>query len=115
MSRSSRRLSFAAPLILVAACHPKTGPTTRNPPQPEPTRFAEWSVSMSGDACYADDNTPDTCPPDASCNPPPPMTIACPAGMTEESAVIVYQEQEDGPCYLEGEGGAEEVDCPSWE
>jgi hypothetical protein len=108
-----RRFSFAAPLVLVAACHHGGGPTiTHNPPPQPAAHYADWQVSMQGDTCYADDATPIDCPPDASCNPPAPMTIACPDGITEDAPVKVYQEQENGPCAVEG--GAP-IDCPSYE
>lgn len=114
MSRTSRRLSFAAPLVLIAACHPspkKEPPIDENPPAQ--TRYAEWNVGMNGDTCYADDASPMDCPPDASCNPPPPMSIACPEGITADATMLVYQAEENGPCYIDGEAPVE-TDCPSW-
>jgi hypothetical protein len=113
LSRSQRRLSFAAPLILVAACTPTGGgdtTTTRNPPQPEPP-YSQWNVSMYSGECSADDATPFDCPPDASCNPPPPMPVECPAGLEEGGSVLVIQQSEDGPCTVDGT----ETACPAWE
>lgn len=107
-----RRFSFAAPIILVAACHHGGGPTDHNPPQPQPKHYAEWNVHKNGDTCSAEDTSSMDCPPDASCNPPPPMSIACPEGITEDNSVMVYQETENGPCAVEGGGP---IDCPTWE
>jgi hypothetical protein len=114
MSRSSRRLSFAAPLVLIAACHPspkKEPPIHENPPAA--SRYAEWNVAKSGDTCYADTLEEMSCPPDASCNPPPPMSIQCPEGLEEGASLVVYQAEENGPCYIDGET-ATEIACPSW-
>jgi hypothetical protein len=124
MSRSSRRLAFAAPFILVAATAAAPGckhaadgggdddsTIHRNPPVH--THHAEWNVYKTGDTCQADNAIPDSCPPGASCNPPPPMTVACPAGMPESGSVYVYQDTADGPCMLGTDGS--ETPCPSWE
>jgi hypothetical protein len=118
MSRSSRRLAFAAPFILIAtlpACRHASGggdgtTITHNPPAQR--HYAEWNVFKNGDTCAADDATPDSCPPDASCNPPPPMAIACPEGITEDGSVAVFQDAEGGPCFLGSDGS--EIECPSW-
>jgi hypothetical protein len=107
-----RRLSFAAPFVLVAACHHGGGPTDHNPPPPPQTKhYAEWQVYKSGDTCQAE--TPDEgCPPDTDCNPPPPMTIACPAGITENTPMKVYQEtDQNGACYVDGPTPTK-IDCP---
>lgn len=61
-------------------------------------------VRNSGDQCdaYVEVDCP---PPDqATCNPPPPMAVACPAGLAEGEQVTVVQFEEDGP-----------TECPRWE
>lgn len=102
MSRAPRR-QFLAPFILTAAaalpaCKGKPAPTIVDHENPPPSQVRSWTVWVSGDECMADDNTPDSCPEGASCNPPPPMIVSCPEGMTGESVTI---NETDGACTYE--------------
>jgi hypothetical protein len=137
--RMRRTRAFAAPFILTVVTAlpgcPKSGPsggTTvhENPPRVMPdaaepvateTRYQEWSVYKNGDTCAAMVDV--DCPPpeEATCNPPPPMRVDCPLGVEEGNAVVIYQQVEGGPCYVEpadcGEGGCDPqpAECPTWE
>jgi hypothetical protein len=113
--RNRQRRVFAAPFIftIAAAC---TGgaPKTVEKPEPDPDPVAEpyqtWTVSSSGEGrCEAYVEV--DCPPDASCNPPPPMAVACPAGLADGEQITVVQLEENGPCTA----GDQETECPSWE
>lgn len=112
--RQRQRRNFAAPFILtLAAAIPactKGSPTVKEPkPDPVASPYQTWSVERSGEACsvyYEMD-----CPPDASCNPPPPMAVACPAGVEDGARFTIVQLEEDGPCSI----GEEPAECPSYE
>lgn len=111
MSRAPRR-QFLAPFILTVAaaipgCKSKSDTTTVRHVNPPADPYRTWNVWTSEEGCEAVIAGADDCPPDASCNPPPPMEVACPEGMTADSITIV-QAAADGPCTL----GDAVVACP---
>jgi hypothetical protein len=135
--RTRRTRAFAAPFILTVVTAlpgcPKGGggsttidnnnktPPDAAPATAEPVVYQEWSVSRSGDTCdaWVDVDCP---PPDeATCNPPPPMTVACPGGLEEGVTMRIVQHEENGPCYLvdaecpEGGCDPQPAECPTWE
>ncbi len=131
--RNRPRRAFAAPFILtIAAALPgctKAGPNTRttehtNPPNVTSTAapYQSWTVQqLAPGQCdaYGDIDCP---PPDeATCNPPPPMKVACPGSLAEDAQLRIVQLEQDGPCYLEAmtcpDGGCdrEPTACPSWD
>lgn len=127
--RQRPRRVFAAPFILtiaaaIPACSSGT-PRTVDEPKPDPAAepYQTWTVRDSGGeqcSAYVEVDCP---PPEqgTTCNPPPPMAVACPAGLAEGGQVTVVQLEEGGPCYAEAaecpEGGCdrEPTECPSWE
>lgn len=134
MSRSPRR-SFAAPFVISLAaaaapgCAPAAAPTTdtthnvmTNPPPPPPpdTPYATWNVEPGAEGtCYAYSTAPMECPPDMgmSCNPPAPMSVACP---DPYKSFTLVQEVEGGEChFLESENcdaecAAAPATCPGY-
>jgi hypothetical protein len=105
------RRVFAAPFVItVAACatpdttlppqEPVTLPPTadpvatsdptvappNDPPTDPPTGAAMWSINRNGNSCTAMMQT--TCPPDASCNPPPPSAYTCPPEVSRYPATV---------------------------
>jgi hypothetical protein len=114
MSRAPRR-HFLAPFILTAAaalpgCKPKPATTTHdNPPS---SSYRSWTVWAGDGECQAeDDAVDDSCPPGASCNPPPPFQTACPEGVTE-GQITITQAKADGPCTMQTAEASVEVACP---
>lgn len=121
MSRRPRQ-SFAAPFILsiavalpmATACKSGGGGGEVKQPDPDPVgNYGEWNVWMAADGsgCSAAPVDSGECPPDASCNPPPPMAVSCPEGISADGLKII-QAVEGGECATEA--GAP-VACPSWE
>jgi hypothetical protein len=136
--RNRPRRAFAAPFILtIAAAIPgckSSAPKDdtivhRNPPEPDPdpdpvkgvAAYQSWTVQGNAGKCdaYFDVECP---PPDeATCNPPPPMVVACPAELPDGEQMRVVQLEENGPCYAEAmecpEGGCDRTptECPSWD
>ena len=106
-----RRLSliFAAPFVLVAACHHGGGSTTAQ----QTNNYAEWSVQKQGDTCTAYDAKPAPCPAGAVCNPPEPVQVDCPVDMTTPTIEIV-QPMVGGECYTQPADGTapQAVTCP---
>jgi hypothetical protein len=86
MSRADpmkQRRTFARPLVTIAIA---AAPLACSSPPAKPARgdfpsgvSATWYVSPELTACTA--RTPDHCPPNASCNPPPPRAVQCPEPM----------------------------------
>jgi hypothetical protein len=108
MSRAPRR-HFLAPFVLTAAaalpgC--KHGGDTNRPSTSHP--FRSWDVWASGDDCEASDSDANACEPNAECNPPEPIVVACPEGMAGDQVVIV-QDLDGGPCRIDG---GDKVACP---
>src|SRR5262245_30231443 len=98
MARSTRR-SFAAPLVLTIAggC---AGPVHRNPGPPP--MYAEWTVVKTADGkCTAHDASPMECPEGASCNPPPPMPVECPADIQEGESRRMWQQRQGEDCFVD--------------
>src|SRR5262249_9535825 len=95
---------------LVAACHHGgggTGPTTDK-------NYKSWSVMKQGDSCTAYDSD-QSCPENATCNPPPPMQISCPDGMIEGQPMTVVQPIEGVECWTQPPNGTApmQIACPS--
>jgi hypothetical protein len=117
----SRRFLFTAPFVMIAtlpACKHSTAggggggddDVTHNPPA---QHYNQWNVRQNdGGGCYVDWGDMD-CPEGASCNPPPPMAVDCPAGITIDAPITIYQNVEDGPCTLATDGS--ETPCPGAE
>lgn len=103
-----RRLSFAAPLLVIA-CHHGGG---------APAHYNEWNVFNTGSQCLAEDPGPERCPRHATCNPPPPKNITCPDGLEPQGdPVRVYQDVEGGACYVQpasDAGAPVEIACPGY-
>ncbi len=78
-----RRSGFAAPLVLIAAtgCGSKEPRPEHNPPAPRTVDAAApplttWMIDRrGGDLCQVRE---DDCPPEVTCNPPPPIRFRCP-------------------------------------
>lgn len=135
-SRTPRR-RFAAPLVMTIAALPAcvvsskpVGTTTAggdttttthdNPPRPDgvdhrdtpdqqaPDSERTWTVSLEGSgACTAMGAT--SCPEGASCNPPPPAKVDCPAGITAGQPVQIWAKAGETDCYVAIAAGA----CPA--
>ena len=87
MSAFRRRTQFAAPLIVtVAAC------SGGSPKSDKPKRYPGhvWAVTMSPDACLATE-TDLGCPPDVTCNPPPPQEVQCPPGSSGRNTIRIAE------------------------
>lgn len=96
------RTTFAAPLVLVAACSHDAGRGGGGP-----RALERWSVEHKGDRCIAHEHV--ECPPDgtATCNPPMPLEYACP-GFPAASAAVVTSDGKT--CTIDGTQTA--VACP---
>jgi len=112
MSRSVRRTVFAAPFVIsvaAAGCGNKAAePKPKPPGNTQPT----WHVQRlpDGDGCSAHQNV--ECPPPevATCNPPAPMFMKCPA---DAPASFKLVQQPDKTCVIEGQTTA--VPCPTYD
>jgi len=85
--RTPRRW-FAAPFVVTVtaaplACAPSSGARRDFPAGVE----GAWYVTRDGTACSAD--PPMSCPKGASCNPPPPTVVECPATMEQSTVRLV--------------------------
>ena len=108
---------------------PPTDPTQGNPQQTPPPVQQQggvtqvWRVYMQPtNDCSAMAET--DCPAGMSCNPPPPVRIACPTGITVDHPLRVEQHA-DGTCFVAYEAPTcppntacnpprpREVDCPT--
>jgi hypothetical protein len=106
----SRR--FAASLVVTLAV-PACSSSSQKPEE------ARWDadfayVRKDGTACTY--STPERCPPNVTCNPPPPRAIECPRGMGEHDNARVGA-VEGGACVMMAPGCHEracatETDCP---
>lgn len=97
--------------------HPHSRPdnpdVVANPPRPSPAQTyafdQRWTISKSGDTCTAMARV--DCPkpnkagdPVPTCNPPPPMKVACPgaeAGWDGKSPLAVVQYANQAECMVE--------------
>ena len=99
------RIRFAAPLVitLAAGCPSTVDHRPTQPPpitgtgpiaNPPPTAAgASWRVEVGDNGvCLAVNNASMDCPEGASCNPPPPARIECPAGATNEHPYTIQQQ-----------------------
>lgn len=106
----ARRTQFAAPLVMVVAgaCGSSKAPDPTPEPRPTPKDARpRWTLSRQGDRCTAMPHV--ECPPPdvATCNPPPPMAIAC-GDLAEGTTQVV--ELKPGRCVVDG--GNRLVPCP---
>lgn len=106
----ARRTQFAAPLVMVvaSACGSNKAPDPKPEPRPVPKDDRpRWTLNRDGDRCTAMAHV--ECPPPdvATCNPPPPMAIAC--GDLAAGATEVVQ-MKPGRCVVAG--GNRIVTCP---
>ena len=89
-----RRTWFTAPLVAVTACSSSTGPT-------KPDVSAYDRVWVDGSACVFSIEV--HCPKGASCNPPAPRAVECPAGMGTAKIAAIGPAKPgtvDGNCLL---------------
>ncbi len=86
---------------------PPPGPnpsTSHNPPMPNPNPAPsyerDWTVTVGSDGvCHAAIKV--SCPkPPATCNPPMPVQVACPDGMTAGQTMEIYAEANSWDCYI---------------
>lgn len=83
-----RRVFAASVVVTIAACSGSSKETTgTKPPGPFVQR---WTVIRSVDDCRALE-TENSCPKNATCNPPPPQAIACPEGSGPDGHVVVAE------------------------
>lgn len=86
------------------AAQPDPAPPAAEPP---PAYQRNWTVMLedSGDClAYADVQ----CKKGATCNPPPPQPVACPAGIQKGAPVKIYAQANTWDCYIM----PPEVKCP---
>ena len=101
------RLTFAAPLVVVVGAGCGGGKSSEHPPD---HRQPAWTILRQGEQCQA---MPEVhCPPPsvATCNPPAPIPIACPAG--DPPAVRIVEVAADR-CVIDGSDRA--VPCPRYD
>lgn len=93
----------------------QTGGTATTPASPAPSApptattypfDQRWTVTKSGTGClaYAQVDCPKPAKkgdPVPTCNPPPPMAIACPDGVTASASVTVVQYANQSECMVE--------------
>lgn len=79
--------------------------TISNPPAPQPapappvqtsTTDRRWTVSKSNGTCRVYEDA--TCPPNATCNPPPPQKYACLDDMNDGASVKIVQRAGEKVC-----------------
>lgn len=114
---------------------PQPGPQpppdlVENPPRPQPAEHDTfWYVTQNGAECQAtlklECPTPEPGKPAMTCNPPPPVAYACPAGWDGTSQLIVTQYQGNPECIIEAKAppcapnekcrkaASQPVPCPS--
>lgn len=95
-------------IVVASACGSSNAPDPKPEPRPTPKDDRpRWTLSRQGDRCTAMAQI--ECPPPdvATCNPPPPMAIAC--GDLPEGATRVV-EIKPGRCVIEG--GNRLLPCP---
>ena len=95
-------------MVVASACGSNKAPDPKPEPRPVPKDDRpRWTLNRDGDRCTAMAHV--ECPPPdvATCNPPPPMTIAC--GDLAAGATEVVQ-MKPGRCVVAG--GNRIVTCP---
>lgn len=108
MSRQVRH-RFAAPLVLTlggAACSSAAPAPT---PTPTPTEQPRWNVHRTDRGCEAYPQI--KCEPNRSCNPPPPIPMACPPEAPPGTPFTLTDI--GGACRLDGTEAT--VTCPTYE
>jgi hypothetical protein len=111
MRRGKQRRWFAAPLVVTTVAAPAAAALTGCGGG---TRGPDWNFGRSGTACLAE--VPMHCPRGASCNPPPPRAVECPAEMGSADRADMWQAT-DGSCTLAVAGAgaaAKAAQCPDW-
>jgi hypothetical protein len=101
------------PVVVTNPPAPKPEPSSGGEAQPappaQPQTYAfdqRWTVSKSGDKCVAMQRV--ECPkptkaggPMPTCNPPPPMKVACPDGWDGAAALTIVQYANQTECRVE--------------
>jgi hypothetical protein len=75
MPRRLRLAALSMPLVVTASCS-----TSTPVPPPEPASKPQMMRDAAG-VCWLDESSSSNCPPDATCNPPPPRRIECPTDL----------------------------------
>jgi len=74
-----------------------------NPPRPQTAQAAtyerHWTVMRRGDKCEVYEDA--TCPPNATCNPPPPRAYACTQEVTQDVPLKIVQYTGSTTCQVE--------------
>jgi hypothetical protein len=69
------------------------------PGDPAPSYERNWTVRIDAKgACLAYQDV--QCPTGATCNPPPPQPVACPAGITVDRPVHIFAQAGSHDCYV---------------
>lgn len=71
------------------------------PPEPQapPDHRRDWTVTLNADgtcAAFMDVK----CVPNATCNPPPPQKVECPAGITADRPMQLYAMADSNECWI---------------
>jgi hypothetical protein len=79
-------------------------------------------VSQAADGkCLAEEAGEPDCPENATCNPPPPTPVECPAGIGPDEQRRMWQQDQASPCMVdppalcERDCVARSTACPSWD
>ena len=125
MSARTLRRTFASPFVVTLAAlpgcmmqsaPPRSQPSQMQPAQPSPpvtnianpprpqtaqaaTYERHWTVMRRGDKCEVYEDA--TCPPNATCNPPPPRAYACTQEVTQDVPLKIVQYTGSTTCQVE--------------
>ncbi|MBK9034853.1 MAG: hypothetical protein IPL61_26920 [Myxococcales bacterium] len=105
------RTRFAAPFVIVIAGASAGGCGDSTSGATHPARAPSWQVQRTPTGCEAMPRV--DCPPPevATCNPPPPLAIACPADAPAGAFQVI--EQPPGHCTIDGTQIA--LPCPRYD